>query len=381
MPSLDFGAAIAELTRQGAGVDPALRIINAARPANDYLLASFFPERLRPSYFVRAGAITIRPTMAGLVGADSPYPPTGLADIGTFVASTAKMANTVPVTEMFLRDLHAFLATLDSDQERDDAILQFVLNFSAKMLTQPHLDRMEVLRGEMLTTGEIDWTFVGKNLAVDYGIPAANKLTARTGNDAYHGSTSKWWVDYKAGRSILKQRVLATIAHPDTIEAIITNTVNNIILTAQDLAAGTVSFIKNVGVPATGPFIPSADVRERTTIIGYGKEGEILDPESPGETIAVPFFPRGKVVMLGQPGDAGIDEGLGGANEDEETNLALGETHIGPTTESGGSLGRWARVFKPESRPQGMQGDAVTNGLPMLRAPRKVVILTTDMPS
>ncbi|HYC32006.1 MAG TPA: major capsid protein [Gemmatimonadales bacterium] len=380
MPSLDFGAAIAELTRQGGGVDPAFRIINQARPANDYLLASFFPERQLPSYFVRAGAMTIRPTMAGLVGADSPYPPTGLADIATFIASTAKIANTVPVTEMFLRDLHAFLATLGSDQQRDEAVLQFVLNFSQKMLAQPHMDRMELLRGEMITTGAIDWTFVGKNLAVDYGIPAGNKLTHRTGNDAYHGSASKWWTDYRAGRAILQQRVLAALAHPDTIEAIISNTVNNVILTAQDLATGTVSFVRNTGTLGTAQ-IPSSDVRERTTLVGYGKEGEILDPDNPGETIAVPFFPRGKVVLLGQPGDAGTGEGLGGATEDEQTGLELGYTHIGPTTESGGALGRWARVFKPEARPQGMQGDAVTNGLPVLRAPRKVVILSTEMPA
>lgn len=380
MPSIDFGQAISILTQRGNGIDPALRVINAARPPADYLLSTFFPERLLPSYFVRVGSMTLRPTMAGLVGADSPFPPTGLADIGTFVASTAKIANTVPITEMFLRDFHAFLATLGSDQQSDEAVINTVLNFSNKMLAQPHLDRMELLRGEMVTTGAIDWTFIGKNLLVDYGIPTAHKLATATVNDAYHGSASKWWRDYKVGRSLLKQRVRAVLAHPDTIEAIVTNPVNNIIITAQDLTTGTVSFIKNVGVVATGPFIPSPDIRERTTIIGYGLEGEILDPATPGETIAVPFFPRGKIVLLGDP-ERGTGEGLGGAVEDEETTLPLGYTHIGPTTENNGALGRWARVFKPEQRPHGMQGDAVTNGLPVLSSPRKVVILTTEMPA
>lgn len=380
MPDIDFGAAIATLRQAGGGLDPAFRIINAARPPADYLLATFLPERLRPSYDVRAGALTVRATMAGLVGADAPFPPSGLIDVSTFVSSTAKLANRVPLTEMFLRELHAFLASVGTDQSSDEAVINTVLNFINKMLLQPHLDRMELLRGELFTTGEIDWTFVGKNLAVDYSVPAANKLTNRTGNDAYGGSASKFWTDYRAGRSLLNQNVRAVLAHPDTIEVIIANTVNNVVITAQDLATGTVSFIKNVGVVATGPFIPSPDVRERTTMIGYGKEGEILDPDNPGETIVVPFLSRGKVVMIGNP-EPGTGEALGSALEEETTGLELGYTHIGPTTESGGRMGRWARVYKPESMPWGMAGEAVTNGLPVLRSPKKVVILSTDMPA
>lgn len=382
MPDIDFGAAISTLnnTIGGPNGNFAFEIINQARVPADYLLNTFLPERLQPGYDVKAGGMTVRPTMAGLVGTDSPYPPSGMIDLSTFLSSTAKLANTVPLPEAFIRDLHAFLAALRQDQSSDEVVINQVLNFTQKMLVQAHLDRMELLRSDCLTAGAIDWTFIGKNLLVDYGIPTANKLTARTGSgNSYYGTTSKWWVDYAAGRSLLKQRVRAVLAHPDTIESIVSNPVNNIIITEQDLATGTVGFIKNVGVTATGPFIPSPDVRERTRMIGYGKEGEILDPATPGSTITVPFFPRGKVVMIGDAGNE-TGEGLGANDTDVQTGLELGYTHIGPTVEGRGQLGRWARTFVPESRPWSVQGDAVTNGLPVLRAPSKVVILTTDLP-
>jgi len=56
-----------------------------------------------------------------------------------------------------------------------------------------------------------------------------------------------------------------------------------------------------VGVTATGPLIPSPDVRDRTSIIGYGLEGDILDPAKPGEDDRHSFCSRGKVVLIGRP--------------------------------------------------------------------------------
>ncbi len=61
-------------------------------------------------------------------------------------------------------------------------------NFSNALLIQPHLDVAEWLRGQALCTGALAWTFNGLKLEVDYGIPAGNKLTHRTANDAYSGS-------------------------------------------------------------------------------------------------------------------------------------------------------------------------------------------------
>jgi len=46
------------------------------------------------------------------------------------------------------------------------------------------------------------------------------------------------------------------------------------------------------------------------------------------------------------------------------SNLRLGYTHIGPTEEADGALGRWARVYTPDDRQWELCGEGVTNGLP-----------------
>src|SRR5215207_2270070 len=95
-----FLAALATL-----GVDAAFRLINQARPSNAYLFASILPERPMRSYEVKNGAMTVRSTMAGLVGMDSPFPPSGVVDASTFLERSAKIANQVVMTEESLRTL------------------------------------------------------------------------------------------------------------------------------------------------------------------------------------------------------------------------------------------------------------------------------------
>jgi hypothetical protein len=375
---INFAAALDALRAAGNGQDPAFRIINAARVPTSYLWATFLPERLVNSYDVKAGAMKIVPTMAGLAGADSPYAPGGLIDVGKFLASTAKLANTVPLTEMFMRNLHQLLQANQADVNGDQAATYIVLNFINLLLVQAQLDRMEALRGELFTTGEIDWTFNGKNLKVTYGVPVGNILTSRTGNDRYGGTTSKFWTDYRAARALLKGQVRAVIAHPDTIDQIVSNDVNKIITTSDNFA-GPVPIIKNVGTLATGPLIPSPDGRDRTTIIGYSKEGSILDPATPGETIGVPFCSTGRVVVLGNPPPQGFGVDLGAQEEGFEDTLPLGYTHIGPTVEAKGALGRWAKVYTPDDEDWQLVGKSACNGLPVLEAPTKVVIMRTDM--
>lgn len=378
MADINFAAALATLRQQGGGADPAFRIINGARTPADYLWAQFLPPRLRNSYDVKAGALKIVPTMAGLTGADSPYAPGGIMDVATFLGSTAKITQTHTLTEMFMRDLHQFLQATNSDTQNDETMVRVVLNFVNLLMLQSLLDREEALRGELFTTGQNDWTFNGKNLAVDYGVPSANILTQRTGNDRYGGTTSKFWTDYRAARSILKGQVRAVIAHPDTIDQIVSNDVNKIITTADNFA-GPVPIIKNVGTLATGPLIPSPDARDRTTIIGYGKEGSILDPSNPGETIAVPFCSTGRVVVLGDPPPAGFGVDQGATEEQVEDSVELGYSHLGPTVEGKGALGRWAKIYTPEDFDWQLVGKTAENFLPVLTAPSRVVILRTDM--
>lgn len=373
MPNLNFGDVLRDL-----GPDAAFRVINERRPDADYLLNTFLPERLMPTYDVKAGNMTIRPTMAGLVGADAPYPPGGLIDVQKFMEQSAKVALTVVLPEMMQRRLREFLYRIDSPQQSSEAVRNTVLNFIDKMLVQPQWDTFEYLRGEVLTTGAIDWTFNGKRLQVTYGVPAGNLFAQRTTTASYGGSASVFWADYRAGLSILKGRVRAVVGHPDTINLIVSNPVNNIIVTAQDLQTGTYSIAKNVG-GASGPQIPSGDSRDRTTMVGYGAEGEIINPLDPDSTILVPFISTGKLVMIGDAPSRGFQVGLGGAVESPTQALELGYTHIAPTEEGQGAMGRWARAFIPENRPYQVQGDSVTNGLPVLEAPDKLVVLNTAM--
>jgi hypothetical protein len=370
--NLNFNAILDSL---GAGA--AFRIANAARPPANYVFATFLPERPRGTYDVRSGYMTVRTTMAGLVGADSPYPPSGVMQISKFMEQSAKIANRVTLPEMTIRELHSLMAAVSDAAASNAMVTDTVLNFINKLIVQAHLDTMEYLRSEAMTTGMIDWTFNGLHLSVDYGVPAANKLTNRTGTDAYGGTTSKFWDDHRAARSLLKQQVRAIIAHPETIDVIISNSANNIVVLAQD-PVGVTSFVRALGSPNTNNTM-TTDARDRVSIVAYGLEGEIFDVANPGQTIAVPFMPKGKIIYVGNPIPAGFVVGQG-STASPQNELPIGYTHLAPTVEGGGTPGRWADVRVPDGNPWQIEGRGVTNGLPVMEAPERVVILSTDMP-
>ena len=94
------------------GPQAAFKLINAARPAANYLFASILPERPMRSYEVKNAAMTVRSTMAGLVGMDSPYPPSGVVDASSFLEKSAKIANQVVMSEEALRTLQEMLMYL-----------------------------------------------------------------------------------------------------------------------------------------------------------------------------------------------------------------------------------------------------------------------------
>lgn len=371
--NINFAAMIARL---GAGA--AFRIMNAARPAADYLFNTFLPEQLKPTYNAKSGNMTVRSVMAGLVGTDSPYPPTGLIDAGDFNEQTAKLANRVTLGEMAQRELQALMQSLGGNTAAGEALVQQTgLNFLDKLITQAHLDAMEYLRGMALSTLALDWTFGERRLQVDYtGGLTGQILTNRTGAAGYGGASSTFWTDYRAARSLLKNQVRAIIAHPETIDMIISNSVNNILVTKQDLTSGTTEFVKNVGTG--GALVASPDARDRTSIIGYGLEGEVIDPTTPGIGKAVPFMPRGKIILIGNPIPRGFQVGQG-STPSGQNEMPVGYTHIGPTVEGGGHPGRWADLRTPDDSPWVLEGRGVTNGLPVIEAPEKIVVLRTAM--
>jgi hypothetical protein len=347
-------------------------IANGARPAASYLFASFLPEMLKYDYQAKSGNMIVRSIMAGLAGMVSPYPESSVIEVSKFDEETAKIANTVRMTEAALRQLQQMLMQLMiSGQATNEVMLQEALNFLDKVIVQGHLDTMEWLRGQALL-GSIDWTFNGKRLLVDYGIPSGNKLTARTGNDGYGGSSSKFWTDVRGIRRVLKHNVRAILAHPDTIDMIRYNSVNSlVVISGGDNGQGPITFRK---VNAQGQF--TQDVADTITLIGYGLEGEVEDPANPGKSKLIPFLATGKLVGVGNNSQSGYVVGQGSTPAPVN---ALGYTHLAPTVEGGGRPGRWADLYTPQDQPWQLVGRGVTNGLPVLEAPEKVAIATTEM--
>lgn len=367
--NLNFAEAIAAL-----GANAAFRIANATRPPANYLFNTLLPEMTKPSYYVESGNMTVRATMAGLVGMDSPYPPGGMVETSTFLEQSAKMAIDVPLHERTLRSIQELLVQLQiGGGNTKEALATEALNFLNKVVIQAMLDRAEWLRGQALVNGEIDWTFNGINLAVDYGIPTANMLTNRTGNDAYGGSASKFWTDVRDAQTLLRYNVRAFIAHSDTINAIVDNDVNAVEVMSQSVGGFSIRKYKTVG----GTTVPSADARDSVTLIAYDEEGEIMDPTNPDATITVPFMSTGKILAVGNNNRSGYRVGQG-STDDPTEDLALGYTHLAPTVE-GGAPGRWSRLFTPEGQPWQLRGQGVQNLLPVIENPEKVVILSTDM--
>jgi hypothetical protein len=345
------------------------QIANGARPAASYLFATLLPEMLKYDYQAKSGNMIVRSIMAGLSAMDSPYPESAVVEVSTFDEETAKIANTARMTEAALRQLQQMLMQLQiSGQATNEVLLREALNFLDKVIVQGHLDTMEWLRGQALL-GTIDWSFNGKRLLVDYGIPSANKLTARTGNDGYGGSASKFWTDVRSIRRQLRHDVRAILAHPDTIDMIRYNSVNSLVVISE--GAGSVTFRR---VNGQGNF--TQDTADTISLVSYGLEGEVEDPANPGKAKKVPFLASGKLMGIGNNGVSGYVVGQGSTPPPAN---ALGYTHLAPTVEGGGRPGRWADLYTPQDAPWQLVGRGVSNGLPVIEAPEKIVIATTEM--
>jgi hypothetical protein len=371
---LNLQAALAALPANAA-----FRVANERVPDGDYLFNTILPERNVPSYHVDAGSMTIRATMAGLVGMDSPYPPGGLVDISTFLKNTAKIANQVNLSEAVLRQMQELVMRLTAQgMPTVETVQRNLLNFLDKVVIQPHIDRFEWMRGRALL-GNLQWIFNDKTLDIDYGIPAENILANHAAGDAYGGATSKFWTDVRTIRRLLKNNVRAIIAHGTTVDVIRDNVINGLVTVAETTTPG--GRVKTVTLrrlnPTNGQF--SADVGDTVTLVAYDGEGEVIDPADPKSTIVVPFMDAGKLLGIGNNVGRGFSVGQG-STDNPDADQAIGYTHIAPTIEGGGRPGRWSDVFTPENAPWMVVGRAVTNGIPVIQDPTKVAIASSDMP-
>lgn len=368
----DMRAALDTLRSRGT----VFQVANQARPPASYVFAGILPEQRRYSYQASSSGMVVRATMAGLVGMDSPYPEGGAIEVNKFTEETAKIAIRVRFPEQQLRELQELLFRLTAAGGNTlGAVMQTALNFEDKLIVQPNLDTMEYLRGQAITTGMIDWIFNKKRLLVDYGIPAANMLPARTGNDGYGGSASKFWADMALQRTRLRNSIAFRVMHSETKELILSNPVNNIALTAEDLDRGTFSIqrYKIVG----GVPVMSTDPRDRAAFITYDAEGEVWDLSKPGQTKKISFMPRGAISAIGT---FNANRFVIGAGSTPPTNYELGYTHLAPTVEAFGRPGRWSDIRTPDGEPWTMEGRGVTNGIPVIEAPDRICVATTEMP-
>lgn len=371
---LNFAEALKEL-----GPNAAFRIARETRPTSDYLLTRYLPEMTKPSYSVESGNMVIRATMAGQSGMDSPYPEGGIIEASKFLAKTSKITNQVTMPEEALRELQELMYRLEAGNSNNTIdMVEEALNFLEKLVIQPHWDTMEYLKGQIFTTGKIDWTFNGLRVNVDYEVPSGNFLAKRTGTDAYGGTSSKFWEDVRLLQSKLNYDVDVYLTHPDTMNVILDNQEQNDIKVLQQEKykyGHRYTIAKLVGSTER----ESSDNRDTISVITYGAEGELIDPNNPKKTKQVPFLTGGKFIAISTDNQDGYIPGEG-STESLERDRVLGYTHIGPTTEGGGQLGRWARLYTPEDYPMQLRGQGVTNGLPVVEAPKKIAVAETDMP-
>lgn len=361
---IDFTAAL-----QALGPDAAARIANEVTAGDEYLFAKVLPEQPGINYVVSEKAMTVRSMMAGMVGMDSPYPKTGFAELSSQLNRTIKVANNSTLPEEALRQLQTIFSGGGGNTQ---ALAQEVLNFYDKVVMQPHYDTAEWLRMQALLNSAITWTFNDVQLDVAYNVPDANILTPQTGDDAYNGDTSQFWADVLAAKSLLRYNVEYAIAHPSTIDAIIGNAVNQTIVVGEFGATG-ILIQQYVGT-ASGNQNINSDNRYSLALTSYGLEGEIFDPSDPKVPIVIPFMEPGKILFVGKNQyDRVYRVGLG-STVPADFDQAVGYTHIAPTVEGGGTPGRWGRLYVPEERPWQLSAEGVTNLLPVITAPEKIVV-------
>lgn len=360
------------------GPDAVFKLMREARPTNDYYLTGFLPEVLKTSYTVSGGTMTITPTMAGLSGMDAPYPEGGVITASKFLEKTAKITNQVTMTEAALRELQEMMMRVGQGSTNKIDLVTEALNFTEKLIIQPHWDTNEFMIGQLFTTGKIDWTFGKQHVLVDYGVPSGNKLSNRTGNDKYSGSTSKFWEDIRLLQEKLNYQVQAMFCHPDTFSAALNNDVNKIEVLEQTVTKYGAAYKIARLVTSGSDVRRSTDARDVVSIVTYGAAGDLINPSDPSKTITKPFLTAGKLVAVGRANSTGYIPGEG-ATDSVSRDRALGYTHIAPTTEGNGQLGRWARLYTPESMPMQLVGQGAGNVLPVLESPEKVAIASTDM--
>lgn len=350
------------------------------RPAStEYLFPGVLPPTPKPTYDAKSGTMKVVSTMAGMVGMDSPYPEGSMISGSDFREGTLKLAQAISLDEGTIREVQAFMAQQGLGNVDPASIISATaLNLYEKGVIQALDDTEEWLRAQALTTGQINWTFNGKTVSVDYGVPTANKPAKRTGTAGYGGTASKFWDDVRLARKQLRS-VRAFVVDFDTLDMIIANDANKITVTSETESAQgnirTVTLRRSIR-NAEGITVGfDQDARGTVTLVAYGREGKVIAPAAPGGLVSVAFVPAGSMTAIA---NNTADNLLSLDGTPTPTN-ALGYTHVAPTVEGNGAVGRWGRIYTPQDRPWQVRAEGVSNVLPVIEDASKLMLFSTDV--
>lgn len=366
-----------------------LRIANAAPSAQEYLGPRFLPRVQMPDFDVSGGQMEIRTVMAGHVGMDSKLPKGSAIQLRSTDHKVAKLGMSVELGEEPARNLHKLLLMAQAGQTGTRGVQDYMgeagLNLYEKGVVQSLDDSAEYLTLQALMRGKVDWTFNGRQLKADYKVPAENKINL-TGAKRFSGPESGFWGAVSKGEKTLRGSV-GILASLNTVQDILDNPVHRIqivsdtwspqrnIRTVQIRKMPRMVALADGGVGYTAE--STSDEQTSCTLIGYGREGQIIDPTTPGETIGVQMAPDNVIAMLGRDNT----NQLISVNGTPLSTDSAGYYHVAPTVEGmwrGAPLGRWARLYTPEEDPYLLVAEGVENGLPVIRNGARLFIIESD---
>lgn len=366
-----------------------LLIANTAPNAAEYISGRFLPRVDMPDFDVESGQMEIKTVMAGHVGLDSKLPKGSALQLSNFKGKVAKFGQALELGEEEARQLHKLLLLAQAGQAAGRSVQDFMgeagLNLYTKGPVQACDDTAEYLALQALTKGKIDWTFNGRRLFVDYKVPAANRVSL-VGEQRLSGPKSRFWEVVSQGEKTIRGSV-GILMSQNTLQDILDNPVHRIEVQSDTYSAQ--RNVRTVRVRKLPRMVANADgtigyTAETTgdqatsaTLIGFAREGQIIDPTEPGETIGVPMIADNTIAMIGR-NDSNQLVSLTGTPVPVN---ALGYVHVAPTVEGmwrGEPLGRWGRLFTPENDPYMLVAELVENSLPIIRNSARLFIIESE---
>lgn len=348
--------------------DVAFELANSV-PDGEMLWAEFLPEVTQDSYRIEDAEMHVYSTMAGIVGRDSPYPPGGVVRAQEFKEDILKWAVETALGEQDMVKLMQLAQKIGRNGAPNVRVVETLLNLEDKIIGQGLRDAMEWMRGQVLQTGILTMTFGQKTVSIDFGIPAANKLSRlNLGAGSWYTSGSTLWDDIEIIRQKLDRRVLAMVMTENTATQIFNQAANNVqvVQTARTRYTSRYS-LRRVAASLVAGSIPE-DFRSSFDIITYDRTATVYDPNGADGMQHIPMMEDDAVVVLGAPTGRLFDIG-----STELPEHALGRTAVGPTVEGGGVPGRWTRLYTPEHNPARVIAQGASNALAYLREPRRIV--------